>query len=302
MEEKFLRLVRDFCVFLSVAFALFFFSRTTGIAGTVEGVNWLDAQVQTDGSIANADDIATAYQSTAEVLRAYAALGITGSVAIGARQFIADEAFQNTEYLARRLLDDSDAGNTDTLLFNELLGRQNVNGGWGDFQGYDSTVLDTAFALEVLGHAGFIGEEVGYALYYLSSKQNADGGWSDGVNGSSVYTTAQVLAAMASYQGLYVLNTEIAAAQDYVLAQQVGGNHWDETFQSALALIGLITTTDDLTGLAGNLSALRAAQLTDGSWESQVYTTALALRALKLSEATPATPGLASIRGTLIDG
>ncbi|HUT40947.1 MAG TPA: carboxypeptidase regulatory-like domain-containing protein, partial [Gammaproteobacteria bacterium] len=302
MEEKLLRFARTFCILLTVVISVVALSRTASIAGTTEGADWLYTQVQPDGSFALTDDISTAYQSTAEALRVFHTLGITSPADASAKQFLANEPFQNTEYLARRLIAESDAGSTVSLTLNELLARQNIDGGWGDLAGYDSTVLDTAFALEALGHVGFLGNEVGSALYYLSSTQQADGGWSDGVNASSVYTTAQILAAMGNYQGFYVLNAEIAAAQNYVSSQQVAGNLWNETFQSALALIGLISTTDDLTGLSAQVSALRAAQLADGSWEGKVYATALAVRALKLSEASPMNPGLASITGILVDG
>jgi len=50
--------------------------------------------------------------------------------------------------------------------------------------------------------------------------------------------------------------------------------------------------------LTNSLDALQNAQLTNGSWDNDVYTTALALRAFQITH----NPDLAQITGTIIDG
>ncbi|TGO03143.1 hypothetical protein PN36_12095 [Candidatus Thiomargarita nelsonii] len=50
--------------------------------------------------------------------------------------------------------------------------------------------------------------------------------------------------------------------------------------------------------LSNSLDALQTAQLTNGSWDNDVYTTALALRAFQITH----NPDLAQITGTIIDG
>ena len=189
-----------------------------------------------------------------------------------------------------------------TDLVTTLLSYQNQDGGFGELPGYQSTPLDTAFALEALATAGQTANPaLGFAVSYVQNQQHADGGWANGENASHVYPTALILNALSHYQTTYTLTTAITPAQTCLL-DQATNQAWSETHQSALALIALINTLDDLSPIAGHLSALRALQLANGSWDDAVYTTALALRALKLAEAPPTNPGLATIIGTVVDG
>ncbi len=131
--------------------------------------------------------------------------------------------------------------------------------------------------------------------------QNEDGGWSDGNNQSQVFITAIVLNALSGYQRSYDLSVTITAAQNYLL-QRAENNQWVETHLSALALLALVNTLDDVSLIVDHLSVLRAQQQDNGSWENDVYSTALALRVLKLSEAPPISAGLTALFGVVVDG
>lgn len=67
-------------------------------AHAATGLEYLANQQITDGSYTNPAALATPFQSTAETLRAFHALGATTQAGIpSARQFIAAETFHNTE-------------------------------------------------------------------------------------------------------------------------------------------------------------------------------------------------------------
>ena len=75
----------------------------TSLAGIPEGINWLATQQNPDGSFGNtAAALATEVQSTAEVLRAYQALGQQTQPAFtAALGYLNADPETNTEYLAR---------------------------------------------------------------------------------------------------------------------------------------------------------------------------------------------------------
>ena len=75
------------------------------VSHAASGVEWLATQTQLNGSFSSAGDISTSYQSTAEVLAAFSALGETGQPDIPAAvQYIDSDTFQSTEYLSRRII------------------------------------------------------------------------------------------------------------------------------------------------------------------------------------------------------
>ena len=102
------------------------------------------------------------------------------------------------------------------------------------------------------------------------------------------------------------VESTLDSAQNYLQTQLNQGNH--ETFEIALALIALIPRLTHLDGISSHIDALRAAQLPNGSWDNDVYTTALALRALRAVETpaddpdtNPSNPDLMLIKGVVMD-
>ncbi|MCP4002516.1 MAG: hypothetical protein GY727_16570 [Gammaproteobacteria bacterium] len=272
-------------------------------ASTDSGIQWLSGQDNTDGSYSSTGDIATPLQATAETLRTFNTLNSDQPGITGARQYVRAETFQNTEYLSRQIVTGIEAGEDVTSFIAQLVTHQNLDNGFGDLAGYDSTVLETAFALEALALSGqSTSQAAGFAISNLLSKQDPDGGWSYNSPDSSPFITAITLTALWQYRSIYNLNAALDSAGNYLLNQRNTNHLWDETFISSLALIALINSLADLSELADSLSALRNTQLSDGSWDSDVYTTALALRALALAEKPPSNTGLATMLGNVIDG
>jgi hypothetical protein len=248
------------------------------------GVDWLIAQNQADGSYATTTDIATSLQATSETLTTLHTLENTTQTSIpAAHQFIHDEAYQGTEYLARQIIYNLQQGNTVTDLVTTLLGYQNQDGGFGELPGYQSTSLDTAFALKALFSASGVNYQAAIqAMNYLLSQQQNDGGWNSGDNDSQNYVTAHCLEALtplsATYQGV---SSAISSGQTFLYLQRADDALWPEDFQTASAILALIATGATQADLQLSAQALADRQLTNGSWQDDVFTTALALRALK---------------------
>lgn len=148
-----------------------------------------------------------------------------------------------------------------------LVPLQNPDGGWGLSSSYIvSDPLDTSLALQTLKAVNYSDQTViSNAIAYLLSTQNPDGGFgSGGVNPAPTSTVF-------------------------------------ETALSYIALVGVIT---DNTVLGNAINYLTSTQSPDGSWLQDPYSTALALRALYLSEnkpTTPPPPDKGTVTGKVVD-
>lgn len=157
---------------------------------------WLLTQSQPDGSISASSDPATVTQSTSEAIRSLRL--VSGTAPVGAAEsFVLAQSYRATEHVARSTIVKVDRGESAALLAAELLTHQNADGGYGEFAGYQSTPLDTAFALTALVRAGqFTTTQNLAALNYLIATQGSSGGWSIGANEPSIYVTAHALEAL----------------------------------------------------------------------------------------------------------
>jgi hypothetical protein len=220
----------------------------TALAGITEGTSWLSTQPNADGSFgAGPAAIAEKVQSTAEVLSAYQALGQQGqpSFAPGV-VYLNGISESQVEILARKIIVNAKAGNDVTAWANELFSHQNTDGGFSD-RANDSSVLDTAFALEALTAANVPGSPATSAINYLLSHQQPNGGWLEGENSTSVYLSALAMRALWHYRHI---NASVPAvltnARDFLLSQRDGSGSWGESFNTALSLIALIPYLPDL--------------------------------------------------------
>src|SRR5690606_9621480 len=80
-----------------------------------------------------------------------------------------------------------------------------------------------------------------------------------------------------------VLSAQTAAASYLLGKRDVGG--WTELHQRALAIAALSGTNIEPGMFGADVDALMARQADDGSWDEDIYLTALALRAYKAYEA-----------------
>lgn len=167
-----------------------------------------------------------------------------------------------------------------------ILAGQNADGGWGAARDFASDALDTALALRALKSLGHpLDARVTRGVEALGALASADGGWS-GVLGdeTSTVATAEALLALLDWSDA----PGSAAVRARGLAALVERRNPDGGFgsspstpqASALALEVLLRSGAG-PALVDPLSAwLQEAQLSDGSWASSPYQTALAVSVL----------------------
>lgn len=255
-------------------------------ASAATGLEYLSAAINADGSYGNSPtSLATPVQSTAEVLRAYQALSSTNLPSYPlALAYLAGSGEANTEYLSRKIVVAGANGqDTQTLVAELLFNQDPLSGGFGNDVDTPATVVDTAFAVAALYSAGLgSGERAAYAVGYLLQRQRPNGGWLDGDNQESAYLTALVVSGLGPYRYLYQgVSGALTAGQSFLLNAR-NGDAWGENFLTAIALATVAPNLSDLTPVSASVTALEAAQLPDGSWDNDPFTTALALQALHL--------------------
>ena len=260
------------------------------------GIKWLEQKVQSsnlDSEIANVNQASTeTYITLKNANSTIDKTSLLDNVNVD---------INTTEMLSRKI-----ALENSTLIKQQVLSKltsyQNQNGGFGELEGYDSTVIDTAFALQAYGKMQFYGENVEASISYLLTMQNSDGSWSDGRNNSSIYVTANVLNALAYYQTNYSIETNIKKAQTFLLSQQKSNGAIGEIFETALSTNSLLMTFMDPKSCEPSLDYLRITQSTNGSWDNDIYTTALSLNTLFKAQQPISNPSLASLIGNVVDG
>ncbi len=258
-------------------------------ADIAQAVDYLVTQQAVDGVFYNPDTNSTSFQSTSEAVRGLVFVGEASQADIAAaRSIINGTEVRSTEYLSRLLITTVQSGGDPQTIIEELFAHQNEDGGFGDFPGYDSTVLDTAYALEALAEAGQQSSAIAPAAGFLLNAQSVEGGWSEGSNDASAYLTALSMRALWHYRSVFSdVPIALANAQDFLLAQRDNTTGlWPETFESALALIALVPNASEFSQLEAVLTELRNQQSVSGSWDNDIFTTSLALRALA-SQPTP---------------
>ena len=271
------------------------------------GIDWLATQAKQDGSYAGTADIALPFQSTAEVLKTFHLEGVTQQQpgVAAALQFLNSETYHNTENLARKIIVFSASGQDTSELVAELVQKQNVDGGFGEHFGYHSSVLDTALALQAFYAAAFSNDVVlSKAINYLERQQDRSGGFNLGVpNVNSIVITSEVSIALQPYVFTYSTGSVVNKATEYLYSEQLATGGWNSVWETAQALLAVIPVTSDSTRYINALNVIKNAQRLNGSWNDDVFISALAERALFLASgaALPSDPTAGSIKGKLVD-
>ncbi len=122
-----------------------------------DGVQWLMDNQKSDGSWAD-------LEQTTERDTAVATLSLKNFTAAqqnyqNAIQWLGTVASGNMDFLARKTAGLIGSGRDISPLVNDVLSRQNTDGGWGSDKNYASNAADTAIALKTLATAGLCGSE-----------------------------------------------------------------------------------------------------------------------------------------------
>ncbi|MEK8019926.1 MAG: prenyltransferase/squalene oxidase repeat-containing protein [Candidatus Parabeggiatoa sp.] len=271
------------------------------------GVNWLASQTH-QGGISTPNDVAIGFQSTAEALRTFHALNeeeaLKNIMAIG-QEALNAVSYHSTESLSRQIIAGHENGDDISAQVNELLALQNPDGGFGEMADFDSTVLNTAFALEALAMAApSETQTTERALTFLTQHQNPSGSFVlNAVNESAIYVTALASSALQRFLFKQQLLPYVEAANDYLYKNQIEGGGWETDWETAIALLAVASATADTSFYKPAAQVLRTHQDNKGSWGEDAYTTALALRALQYVKRIqfPVEPDKGILTGQIVD-
>lgn len=288
-----------------LCFALVAVTPGIGVANTAKGLAWLQSQVQAGGQITSVSGAAILAQSRCEVARTLLELSGPGTApaALTAALDNAPLGETVTEVLAcTQWLQHQQSQIPRT---SELLSRRTATHGFAAFEGQTGpSVLDTGWALQALD-SQWSSAQADPTLAWLQQQQKADGSFTLGT-GSDLLTTASVLRGLQGHRQRSAAAATIAdKAASYLLAQANAAGHW----QSNVGVTGLVyEAVHPYSGPQPALAAavqtwLLAGQASNGAWNNNdPWTSALALRALVLTERTPVNPAQAALKIQFVDG
>jgi hypothetical protein len=264
-------------------------------------LHWLSEQQDVSGLISSnqepvIDSVSTLTALELSVVRSETF--IDKSLASSAVQSL---QYLNTELLSRQLITDSYEDKAQAV--SDLLSRQNLDGGFGDNVSYGSTVFDTVWALKALRAAGIQDTSiVSSALYFVKEAQRPDGAFQFGYTDQpSIFVTGLVLQVLQPYAFAYRVSDTLTPAKNYLVQNQSDG-YWEDSNDTANALLGLIPLTPDTSELKSAITYLKDTQLADGSW-GDVYTTSTVLMLDQLLQTViaPQDPNLAQVNARFQD-
>lgn len=266
----------------------------------VKGLTWLQAQVQTAGTLTNeAVSIATPLQNRAETLQT---LQLLGAVPSALADQLAADTEDNTEYLARRAVTLNMAGRDVSAITAQLLARQNGDGGFGGAMGSESNALDTAWTMLAMAQNTLTNTPAAQmARNFLQAAIQPDGGV--GAGSDSARVSANAVALLALQMSPQDLNTATALKQIttwLLLKQKVDGSWLGNSYLTALSLSAVSPLVSDPAIRTAARTYLTSLQGADGSWDGDPFLTAVVLRALAFQPGV--VPALtSSITGQVID-
>ncbi|HIP28451.1 MAG TPA: DUF1194 domain-containing protein, partial [Sulfurovum sp.] len=256
--------------------------------------NWLVNQVNSDTFIENHSNIALFIQSARESVSALQKRsklsGIDESKVLEYFDSIEDNS---TEFLVSQIIVRHAFSKDTHSIENVLKTLQNNDGGFGHSASYESTALDTSLSLEILADAK--------SIAYLKATQLASGKWQD-VEGKNLYTTALALRALWLHRKSYDVQNAVDLAKDYLLSHKEADGSYGEMYITALVLRSIAPLMYDISKIDDTIAYLKDAQLASGSWQNDVYTTALVLQALSIADKAVPNPDLAKLSGVVVDG
>lgn len=201
----------------------------------------------------------------------------------------------STDYLARKIIAEASTneGEVSQYLIDDLVARQNADGGWGYDKYYGSNALETALAMRALVAAAYVDLEPSVftpASSYLVSCQHSnspDFGWGfvDGDNSKVFFTAHAVIAlsALQSYDANYDFSDEIADAFSWlqtVIDDGGFGSNGSNAYETGLAIAAMVAHDPAAQEIEDAWGYLESTQSQDGSWGDDAYSTAMALYGL----------------------
>jgi large repetitive protein len=248
-----------------------------------DGVQWLMTNQEEDGSWLDLSQ--TADRDTSEIVYALKNFPVAAQQYSTGLQWLGSDYSENTDYLSRKTETLANSGQDASAFINQIISRQNPDGGWGGNRAYISNPMDTSLALKALSIAGYSNQTVvSKAIEYLKAKQNADGGWGGDDGGGAIETATNVLASFSKYRTNYQMEDQITKGIAWLTQRQNTdggfGNSPSTVYDSSLAVMALreFNVSSQITN--NGLNYLLEQQSEKGSWHESPYQTALAIGAV----------------------
>lgn len=249
-------------------------------------LNWMANHQLENGLFKSSNMSSLSWQATHEALESILTTPLENEISVEhLPNWIDANEISYMEYLSRsanilRLLELDDSN-----LLSKIIPVQNNNGGFGSSSGFDSNPYDSAFALLALKHSM---EENRYTiqstLQFLKSQQSPNGSFQIEDNLDSPVVTAHVLSALRPFLFQFDIGTMISDAQNYLLTLLSDSNELDklDDWKLALVLESVIPVSTDIRRYQAAVDRLLSAQHPDGSWQQDIYSTAMGIKVLKL--------------------
>lgn len=300
MERRLTGILIGYC---AIAFAVVMsFPANAQSPAITSGLKWIQAQVQSDGSLTNeTTSIATSLQARSEAAITLNDIATAPSPLLDA---VYSDPGTETESLSRRLIAAKEAGQGDSQIIQAMHDAQNADGGFGSMSGDNSDPLDSAFVLAALGRSGITDTQLIPGLVnYLLGTQQANGQWVLFGDESDLYQTVEVSRALWFYRRNYIqIPGALSRSKNWLMSVRQADGSWDDDALTSMTLDYLLPTLQDTSSVSESLNLLMAHQLIDGSWQDDPYRTALALRALSVATDSNRNPDLANLQGQIVDG
>ena len=286
--------------FIRILLSLFFgFMVSLTHASEEQGLLWLKQAVTAPNTVSGANQsVASLFQAQTETAYSLALLDQLPSDLNALKD---DD--QSTEALSRTLLIAQKANADTSSLQQQLLARQNADGGFGHLNGWQSNPLDTALALFVISPTETA--VINSAITYLKANQRTDGGYlSTSKNPADLYTSIYVLNAFnLRVQQYPTLVSNAKLLVSFLESKQNALVTWqtEDLFIQALinqALHNYRTTTEVETQF---LQTALTQQQTNGSWDNDPYVTAVILRSLKTQMSVINNPVVSGVQLSAVD-
>lgn len=248
-----------------------------------KAVGYLENNQNEDGSWGTPDEKTV---DTVETLWSLISVGLGTDAANQAIPFISGLGETNADLRARKLLVLSKTTYDTAILIESILAGQRADGGWGLTEKKQSNILDTALSLKALLEAGNTDPDVfRNGVDFLIQAQQEEGAWE--FSGEETQSTVQLTSLIAIIlkdieQGVGIGSAELSgalsAAQGFLESKKANGSYGTirDTAFAYLALLKFLQPTT----LSDTLAYIEENQAENGSWEDNIFTTAVALRAL----------------------
>jgi len=285
-----MRFGKSTLVFMGVALIILHASFSFGQSPAISnGLSYLQSSQTSAGYWGDTNEVLyNSFVETCAISQSLNYIGGSPTAYSSAIQWINTIAVANNDYLTAKMLSLSQAGIDASSIRDYLLSVRNNDGGWSVGDGITSDIKRTALMLQALKAINYSDAATLYqAVTYLTSNQNSDGGWGYYPSGGSdVFMTATVLKTLALYNGVtFNVQSSIDKAVAYLLSKQNTdggfGSSPSKVYETAVAFDALVATGKNISSIAPSVvNYLTTIQLSDGSWNEDPYSTALALRAL----------------------